>query len=95
MLEPPNIKALKTIDFAFCLSCLCKATSKGCKAFKRAKVLETGKKQILKNNSNIFKDWTISREVNNFRCKLLYEFLTPQRLHANIHKLCICIHTTG
>lgn len=61
MLEPPNIKALKTIDFAFCL----------CKAFKRAKVLETGKKQILKNNSNILKDWTISREVNNFRCKLL------------------------
>jgi hypothetical protein len=59
MLEPPNLKALKTIDFAFCL----------CKALKRAKVLETRKKQILKNNSNIFKDWTISREVKSFRLK--------------------------
>jgi hypothetical protein len=38
MLEPPNLKALKTIDFAFCL----------CKALKRAKVLETGKKANIK-----------------------------------------------
>jgi hypothetical protein len=38
MLEPPKLKALKTIDFAFCL----------CKAFKRAKVLETGKKANIK-----------------------------------------------
>jgi hypothetical protein len=59
MLEPPNLKALKTIDFAFCL----------CKALKRAKVLETGKKANIKNNSNIFKDWTISREVKSFRLK--------------------------
>jgi hypothetical protein len=33
-------------------------------------MIETGnKKQILKNNSNIFKDWTISREVKSFRLK--------------------------
>jgi hypothetical protein len=39
-------------------------------------MIETGnpqKKQILKNNSNIFKDWTISREVKSFRLKL-YKF---------------------
>jgi hypothetical protein len=46
MLEPPKLKALKTIDFAFCL-CSYFYKNKN-KAFKRAKVLETGKKANIK-----------------------------------------------
>ena len=57
-------------------------------------MIETGnKKQILKNNSNIFKDWTISREVKSFRLKQTVKILIPQRSHANIQSLSITLDT--